>query len=57
MAEEIQSACDKVFFWSDEKILSVETVVNIQNDKIYATCSECLAGGVIRLFGRRCGHL
>uniref|UniRef100_A0A3P8VM51 Uncharacterized protein n=1 Tax=Cynoglossus semilaevis TaxID=244447 RepID=A0A3P8VM51_CYNSE len=36
MLQEIQSAANKVLVWSDEKIFTVQAVVNSQNDRVYA---------------------
>ena len=35
MLEEIKRATDPIFIWSDEKIFTVEAVLNRQNDQIY----------------------
>ena len=35
MLEEIKSATDTVFIWSDKKIFTVETILNRQNDRIF----------------------
>lgn len=39
MLQEIPSPGDKVFIWLDEKILTVDPQVNIQNNRILAASS------------------
>lgn len=36
MLQDIQSAANQVLVWSDEKIFTVQAVVDSQNDRIYA---------------------
>ena len=45
MLEEIQSATDKVFIWSDEKMFTVQAVMNSQNDRVYAANAGDLPEG------------
>ena len=45
MLEEIQNAADKVIIWSDEKMFTVQSVVNSQNDRVYAARAEDLPEG------------
>ena len=40
MFEKINSAGDKAFIWSDEKIFTVEPQINQQNDRILADGSS-----------------
>ena len=52
MLDDIQSATGKVFIWSDEKIFTVQSVVNSQNDRIYAADARDVPQGS-RLHFRR----
>ena len=45
MLEEIHSAADNVFIWSDEKMFTVQAVTNIQNDRVYAADARDLPEG------------
>lgn len=46
----MQRAADKVFFWSDENLFPMETVVGYQNDMVYASFTETIPEGVRRYF-------
>lgn len=48
--EEMQRAADKVFFWQDEKLFPIETVVAYQNDMVYASFPETILEVVRRYF-------
>lgn len=45
MLEEIQRATDTVFIWSDEKMFTVEAILNRQNDRLYARDAQDLPEG------------
>lgn len=46
MLEEMQLTTEKIYMWSDKKFLSVEAVVNYQNDRVYITSPENILKGV-----------
>lgn len=35
MFKEMQRAANKIFVWSNEKLFTVEVMVNYQNDRVY----------------------
>uniref|UniRef100_A0A3P8TI71 Paired domain-containing protein n=1 Tax=Amphiprion percula TaxID=161767 RepID=A0A3P8TI71_AMPPE len=53
MLQEIQSATDKVMVWSDEKMFTVQAVVNSQNDRVYAHSAQHLPEGCRTHFHRQ----
>lgn len=53
MLQEIESVADKVLVWSDEKIFTVQAVVNSQNERVYAHSAQHLPEGCITHFRRQ----
>ena len=53
MLEEMRSAGDKVFIWSDEKIFTVEPQINQQNDRVLAASSSCIDPAVRTVYRRQ----
>ena len=53
MFEKINSAGDKAFIWSDEKIFTVEPQINQQNDRILADGPSGVDPAVRTVFRRQ----
>lgn len=53
MLEEIRSAGDKAFIWSDEKIFTVEPQINQQNDRVLGKSTSSIDPAIRTVYRRQ----